>query len=195
MYFRVVTRYAKSQQDAQEIVADIALRVFESIGSFKGYSRFTTWLHTLIRSAAADYYRSSKNRTIHCDVPLSDIDDQWVRSDGNLKKEEATPWSEEGGRPVRPVVRPDDKELNKQISAEREKRFHLALKKLPMDHYRVMMCRGIKGLALKETAEELDRSEAAVKMLFSRARESLEKILSEDPYFSTRGGEKIESQS
>ena len=195
LYFRVVMRHTRSREDAEEIVADICLRVFECVGNFQGRSRFTTWLHTVISKVASDYYRSRKNRFISSGAPLDEIDEEGAPSEGNFQKGDSTPLS--GGRSGRPVVKPDDTELNKQITIEHKRHLEAALQKLPLDHYKVILCRRINGYSVERTAEEMDRSEAAVKMLYMRARETLEKILSEDPYFSIskKGEEKSESPS
>ena len=181
LYVRVAVRI-RSPQDAEEIVTDICLRVFESIGTFRGKSRFTTWLYTLMKRAIVDFRRSPKNRAVPCHIPLSEMGDQWVPPDGNFKKAD----SEE--RQI--VVKSGNPELTRQVSAERRQRLYAALRKLSPDHYQVILCRTQLKYSVKKTATHLNRTEAAVKMLYQRASETLRKVLNEDSYFSSekKGG-------
>ncbi len=81
-------------------------------------------------------------------------------------------------------MRSEDHQLEDQISKERERHFSAAMRQLPLDHFKVIMLRRLNNLSIRDTAQVLKRSEAAVKMLYLRASEALQRLLSQDPYFS-----------
>jgi RNA polymerase sigma-70 factor (ECF subfamily) len=51
-----------SPDDAEDIVQEALLRAVRALGSFNHAARITTWLHTIVRSTAADWHRTRKRR-------------------------------------------------------------------------------------------------------------------------------------
>jgi RNA polymerase sigma-70 factor (ECF subfamily) len=51
-----------SPDDAEDIVQEALLRAVRALGSFQHAARITTWLHTIVRSTAADWRRTRKRR-------------------------------------------------------------------------------------------------------------------------------------
>jgi RNA polymerase sigma-70 factor (ECF subfamily) len=191
---QVAIQGVKSEQDVEEIVEDIFLRVFGSVAKFREESRFSTWLHAVTRNTIIDYYKSSKNRAIPCDVPLSkgSIQDEWIPPNGNFKKGRSSIWSED--RPLCQVVAPDDDILAGAITRESLKKLYSAILRLNPVYRDVLICRLIMSYSPKETAGLLGRNEAVTRTLSSRAMAALRKTVKEDPYFSVheQGGEKLE---
>ncbi|MBB4929774.1 RNA polymerase sigma-70 factor (ECF subfamily) [Lipingzhangella halophila] len=60
---RRCSRFLPYRQDAEEACQDALLRVARKIGSFKGDSRFSTWLYTVVSNSARQTYRSMKRRS------------------------------------------------------------------------------------------------------------------------------------
>jgi RNA polymerase sigma-70 factor (ECF subfamily) len=58
--FRFSYRLLGSRADAQDVAQDICIRLVERIGSFRGESRFSTWLYQLILNACRDHGRRQK---------------------------------------------------------------------------------------------------------------------------------------
>lgn len=52
----------ESPDDAEDIVQETLLRVSRSLGSFAFAARFTTWVHAILRTTAADRRRTAKRR-------------------------------------------------------------------------------------------------------------------------------------
>lgn len=56
---RICLRYAKSKEEAVEIVNDGFMKVFMQIHRFDKNRTFTTWLSTIMINTSIDYYRKS----------------------------------------------------------------------------------------------------------------------------------------
>jgi RNA polymerase sigma-70 factor (ECF subfamily) len=51
-----------SPADIEDLTQDVFVKVFASLPSFKGESRFSTWLHTIVASVATDHLRKLDGR-------------------------------------------------------------------------------------------------------------------------------------
>ncbi len=60
---RICARMLPCQQDAEEACQDALLRVATKIDTFRGGSKFTTWLYTVAGNSARTTYRSLKRRS------------------------------------------------------------------------------------------------------------------------------------
>ena len=61
---RLCTRMLPCKQDAEEACQDALLRVATKIDTFRGGSKFTTWLYTVAGNSARSTYRSLKRRSV-----------------------------------------------------------------------------------------------------------------------------------
>jgi RNA polymerase sigma-70 factor, ECF subfamily len=55
-YTRV--RFKVPELDVEDVTQEIFIAVLKSLGSFKGHSKFSTWIWTVTRHKIADYYRA-----------------------------------------------------------------------------------------------------------------------------------------
>ncbi len=55
--------HTASADDAEDVVQSALLSVHRSLGDFREGSRFTTWLYSVVRRAAADWRRSERRRS------------------------------------------------------------------------------------------------------------------------------------
>ncbi|TAI48317.1 RNA polymerase sigma factor [Flagellimonas allohymeniacidonis] len=60
--FTIVIRMLKVREEAEEVAQDIFIKVYESLSSFKGESKFSTWLYRIAYRKALDQIRKNKNR-------------------------------------------------------------------------------------------------------------------------------------
>ncbi len=60
---RICARMLPCRQDAEEACQDALLRVATKIDTFRGGSRFTTWLYTVAGNSARSTYRTLKRRS------------------------------------------------------------------------------------------------------------------------------------
>ncbi len=60
---RICARMLPCREDAEEACQDALLRVATKIGTFRGTSKFTTWLYVVAGNSARQTYRSLKRRS------------------------------------------------------------------------------------------------------------------------------------
>ncbi|KAA3620348.1 MAG: sigma-70 family RNA polymerase sigma factor [Flavobacterium sp.] len=59
LVFTVVLRVVKSREEAEEVAQDTFLKAFESLSSYRGESKFSTWLYSIAYRKALDQVRKS----------------------------------------------------------------------------------------------------------------------------------------
>lgn len=86
IYMRAVyghaMRFFGSPDPAEDVVQEVFIKVYRSIGSFDGASAFSTWLYRITRNTCVDMLRSGKHRP----VPM-DLTDLGVASPGDFADE------------------------------------------------------------------------------------------------------------
>ena len=68
MTYTLAIKIVKNHEDAEEVAQDSFLKAYQKIDSFKGNSKFSTWLYTIVYRTAITKIRKKKLET-------SDIDD------------------------------------------------------------------------------------------------------------------------
>ena len=68
MVYTIAIKIVKSHEDAEEVGQDSFLKAYEKLDSFKGNSKFSTWLYTIV-------YRNSITKIRKKKVATSDIDE------------------------------------------------------------------------------------------------------------------------
>ena len=61
--YTLALRIAKNNEDAEEIAQDAFLKAYNSLGSFKQDSRFSTWLYKIIYNTAISRFRKKHIET------------------------------------------------------------------------------------------------------------------------------------
>lgn len=175
-YYEVVHHHVLYKEarkyDADEITNETFFRAFRDAVKFRGESSFKTWLISLAKHAAVDFYRSPKNRSI----AAPQIEDE--EGPDVPAQPQALCTS-----PGHSVPNP----LEKLLQKEEKQRFSQHLASLSKQHRDVIVFRLIDGLSTRETARLMGKTEGAVKMLLLRAMEQLGKHLKSDSYFTARG--------
>ena len=155
----------KADHDADEITVDTFYRCFRSISAFEGRSSIRVWLVGIARRAAADHHRSRRR----VPRPVSSLESAQAIGAG-LDHVGGSRSASTG--PLASVLR-----------TEKRERLRHQMESLRTEHREVIVLRLVTGLSNRETAEAMDRSGDAVKMLLYRALESLHRRLNADPYF------------
>lgn len=152
------------KEEAEDLVQEVFIRVLKTKCSFKGESSERTWLYTIAKNIAIDYFRKQKNAySFDCEIPIHIKDEQALPEEIALHKEQLD-W------------------LN-----------HL-LKCCTADQKKVIYCRYLKDMSIVETALNLGWSESKVKTTQHRALKLLKRSLvsSRNADGISIGGHKVE---
>lgn len=163
--FGLALRITRSPEDAEEVFQEVFLTLTKKISTYRGESKFSSWLYRVTANAAYMKIRSQKKHNT------------------NLSLDDYVPYDEKGTLKGRIMnkdwsSRPDLVIFNKE-SAEIIDR---AINELPESNRIVFHLRDIEGLTNEETAEVLELTVAAVKSRLHRARLYLRDNLSD--YFN-----------
>jgi RNA polymerase sigma factor (sigma-70 family) len=60
LVYSVVLRYVKGREDAEEVAQDVFIKAYKSLASFKGDSKFSTWLYTVTTTTSISFLRKKK---------------------------------------------------------------------------------------------------------------------------------------
>lgn len=61
--FTLVLRYIKSREDAEEVAQDVFVKAYRALADFKGASKFSTWLYTIVTTTCISFLRKKKLET------------------------------------------------------------------------------------------------------------------------------------
>jgi len=65
--FTLVLRFTDNREDAEEISQDIFVKAYRCLADFRGDSKFSTWLYTIVRTTCITFLRKNKLETISLD--------------------------------------------------------------------------------------------------------------------------------
>jgi RNA polymerase sigma-70 factor, ECF subfamily len=154
--YMMALSFVKNEADAEDIAQEAFLKAFRNLSTFRGESRFSTWLISITLNEARSRLRQ---QTIIRMEPLDDPDDGGV---------------------VSPALLRDWREIPSEVVERQEIRQILqeAVISLPTIYRQVFQLRDVEDLSVKETAEALGISAPSVKVRLHRARTMLQKQLS-----------------
>jgi RNA polymerase sigma-70 factor (ECF subfamily) len=156
MVYNTVLGIVQNETEAEDLTQDVFIKVFENIGSFKGESKFSTWLYRIATTTALDHLRSKKRK----------------KRFGLMQ----SLFDNSGGEKQLPDFHhPGVKLDNKERSAVLFK----AIAKLPENQKAAFTLHKLEGLSYREISEVLNTTVSAVESLMSRANANLRKNLEE----------------
>jgi len=147
----VALKYVRNDQDAEDVTQDAMLLAHRYRASFRGESRFSTWLYRVTATAALMFLR--KQRRLAREVPAS-----------GARDEDGSPWLERHAAPT---------DLRGELLARHDLDLvSEAVAKLGAKYPAVFWKRYGEGRTETEIAKELGLSVAAVKTRAFRARQA-----------------------
>lgn len=155
MVYNTVLGIVQNETEAEDITQDVFIKVFENISSFKGESKFSTWLYKIAISKALDFLRSRKRKKRF----------GFVKSLFGGDHEEESRLADF----YHPGVKLDNK--------ERSAALFRAIGKLPENQKAAFTLHKLEGLSYQEISEVLNTTVSAVESLMSRAKVNLRKEL------------------
>ena len=163
--FVCTTVYAVVQNydDSFDVAQEVFLKLYHSIGSFRGESSFSSWLYRIARNTALDFVRrESARRTVSLNAENEDGDS--LLAD--------IPDTSDAANPEKVV-----------LTNERKQLLYAAIESLSDEHREILLLRDIEGYTYEQIAEMLLLEVGTVKSRLFRAREALRKILAKNNYF------------
>lgn len=156
-------RMLRNIEDAEDATQQSFLSALENIQSFRGDSRFLTWLLKIATHACLKILRKQRGlRTVPLDTSSEDNDDY-----RNIPHPEyLADWRDS----------PEILVGRREISALLDE----ALESLDEKHRLVFLLRDVEGLSISETARALGLTEANTKVRLLRARLQLREILTRE---------------
>ncbi|MGC4036234.1 MAG: sigma-70 family RNA polymerase sigma factor [Chitinophagaceae bacterium] len=58
--FTLTLRFIKTREDAEEVAQDIFVKAYRSLADFRGDSKFSTWLYTIVNTTCITFLRKKK---------------------------------------------------------------------------------------------------------------------------------------
>ncbi|HEY8896606.1 MAG TPA: sigma-70 family RNA polymerase sigma factor [Niastella sp.] len=69
--FTIALRYTPNREDAEEIAQDVFVKAYRSLADFRGESKFSTWLYTIVTTTCITFLRRKK-------LPVHSLDNEQV---------------------------------------------------------------------------------------------------------------------
>jgi RNA polymerase sigma-70 factor (ECF subfamily) len=162
--YRLALKMLGTPTEAEDVLQNTFLKVFQHLKDFEGRSSLSTWLYRIASNEALMLLRKQRP-----EMPLSDAapgDDD----NSDYFPTQFTDWR----------YLPEEEFLSSESQAALDR----AVQYLPETQRIVFVLRDIEGLSIQETSEALNLSETAVKTRLLRARLRLREELG--TYYSER---------
>src|SRR6056297_3201613 len=134
--------FARSQKEAEDLTQDVFLMLFVKLASFKGKSKFSTWLYSFTYNFCVNYVNRDKGRKIS--DKASNIDDSEYKLSVEVTDESLLDLQVEKLKQALELIAPEEKTL--------------------------LLLKYQDGVSIKELASIMELGSSAVKMRLKRAK-------------------------
>ena len=155
LVYNTVLGFLQNPEDAEDVTQDVFIKIFESIGQFKGESALSTWVYRVAVTSALEFIRRKKRKKRFGFLSPILGEDNEVRMD--------LPDFQHPG----------------VVLDNREKAAMLfrAIKQLPENQQIAFVLNKVEGLNYQEVADVMKTSLSAVESLLHRAKTNLKENL------------------
>jgi RNA polymerase sigma-70 factor (ECF subfamily) len=160
--YGLARRLVGSDSDAQDVLQEAFLSVYRKLSSFRGESRFSTWLYRIVTNAALMHLRARSRRR------LEPLDDHLPRFDGEGRYTAEPAELESAAHAA--------ERLDRQALADRAQE---GIERLPEIYRTAFVLRDLEELPTGEVAELLGVGADVVRQRVHRARLMLRAHLSD----------------
>lgn len=160
--FNVAFQLLRDHEDATEVAQDAFVRIYRSVGSFRGECEFTTWLHQIVVNLARNKHRWWKRRGRQAGVSLD------------------TPVKTDDGEVPLQIANDTDPPDVQTVKTEFMELLSRRMDELPRKFREVLVLRNIENLSYEQIASVLGCSIGTVKSRIARARETLRESMKDD---------------
>src|SRR4051812_46480030 len=159
MVFNTALGIVQNAEDAEDIAQEVFVQVYQSVGSFKGDSKFSTWLYRITITKSLDHERRKKRK----------------KRFGFVK----SLFGEEN----QPVTHPPDFHHPGVVMDQKENAAALfkAISQLPENQRIAFTLHKVEGLSYQEVSDAMETTVSSIESLMHRAKTNLRKFL-EDHY-------------
>jgi RNA polymerase sigma-70 factor (ECF subfamily) len=156
--YATVYHMTSNHEDANDLVQDVLIKAYKSLGSFKSQSSFYTWVYRIAVNRTINFLKRRKNRN---HFSLDDVDTN-IQTDPDFVElmSHVTPVREVG--------------LN-----ELQEKLNEALRKLSEPHRAVVIMHDVQGMTHADIAKVMKCSEGTVRSRLFYARQQLQAHLSD----------------
>lgn len=166
--YNLVSRLMNDPADASDVVQEVFLKVFRSVGQFRGGSTLKTWIYRIAVNEAHNHHRWF-NRHRRPEIGFRSTEDAAGPNEKNFVDPGRSPFDLAANQETRAIVEDALAKLNPKFRA-------------------AVVLRDIEDLSYEEIAVVLEVSLGTVKSRILRGRECLRKILEDrlhpQPVFS-----------
>ena len=150
MIYAAAISVVKNQADAEEVAQEAVLKAFSNLSSFRGESKFSTWLVQITYNEARMKLRKARPHL------YESIDEQQQNEEGDFWPKDYADW-----RPI-PSELLEQNEIRQAVQD--------AINSLSPSYREMLVLRDVQHLSIKETSAILGISEPNVKTRLHRAR-------------------------
>ena len=140
-----------NREDAQDMTQEAFLKAYNSLSSFRGDSKFSSWLYRIVSNVCLDFKRRQARRP---SSSLTVEDDEGENVQLDVADESQSP----------------EALLERKLTREAVRR---GLQELPDEQRQILLLREIEGLSYDEIGEAMDLEPGTVKSRIFRARKKL----------------------
>lgn len=149
--FRVALGYMHSKEEAEDITQEVLIKAYNSLSTFKGNSKLSTWLYRITVNTCLNELKKRKRTSLFSSI--EDIKNKGLDS-SNQKN-------------------PEQQLIEEEINLKVRK----AIDSLPSKQKTAFILQRYKELSQKEISEVMGISEGAVEQLLQRGKKHLKKRL------------------
>lgn len=149
LVFTLALRMLKHKEEAEEVAQDAFIKVYKSLNSFKGDSKFSTWIYRVTYNTCLD--RLKKNKKHYNDVPIDGYTEHKLEAIDNA--------------------------LEHMIAEEKTALIKRCVDQLPAEDSYLISLYYFEELSLDEISKIVGMRANAVKVKLFRARKKLAVIL------------------
>lgn len=155
MVYNTAVGIVQNEEDADDVTQEVFIQVYQSISSFKGESKLSTWLYRIAITKALDHEKRKRRKK-----RFAFLESLF----GNAKEE---------------MIHPPDFQHPGIVLENKEKAGELfsALKQIPDNQRIAFTLHKLEGLSYQEIAAVMETTLSAVESLMGRAKTNLRKIL------------------
>ena len=151
--FSLVKRMLKNEMDAEEVLQDCFVKVYDSLDTFRKESKFSTWFYRIVYNTTLTRLSSTKRKI---ESQMSSVDEHFdLESDYDFKI------------------------LEKKDMAQFIKDM---IEKLPENYSLVLTLHYFNDLSCEEISETLNTSVSNVKVILHRSRNALRDLMLKNNY-------------